>query len=552
MKDTVSSLIEKLRTKPNGRQFATLFDDGDISDYATIAAAELALCKSIAQETIDPILIDGVFQKSALCRTNKWTQDRYGEHIIQQAITEAKITHGIPPFILQATRKGKIVNKVSEPLLAQWVRDNVEYRFVEDAGTHNLSVYLYENGVFTEIDERTFEGIIKSPVAKFDLTLVDMRQFARVYRDLSTDASEDLKHISADRMNDNENIINFQNGVLDLATLELKPHSPEYLSTIQIPCNWPGEPSDTPVFDEYMDTLTRGNEDMQRFLLQFVGACLSNVPGYKLKKMVFLVGPGDTGKSQLKRLVELLLGEKNCCSMGLKQLESEFGPINIRNKRLVGSADMSFASVKEVNILKMITGGDSFSARQMYQAPTDFVYTGLVMFCTNQLPRFGGDNGPWVYERICVVNCDNVIPKAQQDKDLLEKMFAERDGIVYKAVIAFREVIQNGLRLDEPAEIVAARAAYASTNSIVGTFIQDCMKESTGIPDSRCSIIKDIFQVFTKWCRINNNGYLLSKRDFMLGLSQYFNKPEDEITKRVGNGFIIKGYTLSDEADAYK
>ena len=63
------------------------------------------------------------------------------------------------------------------------------------------------------------------------------------------------------------------------------------------------------LFDEYMDTLTRGNKDMQRFLLQFVGACLSNVPGYKLKKMVFLVGPGDTGKSQLKRLVELLLGE---------------------------------------------------------------------------------------------------------------------------------------------------------------------------------------------------------------------------------------------------
>ena len=515
MKDTVSSLVEKLRTKPNGRQFAVLFDDGDISDYATVAAAELALCKIIALETIDPNLIDGVFQESALYRPRTWNRDRYSDNVIQQAISAAKASKGIPPFIVQTTRKGKTIDKVSEPLLAQWVRQNVEYRFVKDSATHNMTVYLYEDGFFREIDDKTFEGIIKSPIAQYDITLVDMRQVGRVYRDLSTD----LQYLPANSMNANENIINFENGVLDLATLELKPHSPEYLSTIQIPCNWPGEPSDTPVFDEYMDTLTRGNKDMQRFLLQFVGACLSNVPGYKLKKMVFL--------------------------------ESEFGPINIRNKRLVGSADMSFASVKEVNILKMITGGDSFSARQMYQAPTDFVYTGLAMFCTNQLPRFGGDNGPWVYERICVVNCDNIIPKAQQDKDLLEKMFAERDGIVYKAVMAFREVIQNGLRLDEPAEIVAARAAYASTNSIVGTFIQDCMKDSTGIPDSSCSIISQVYQVFTKWCRVNNNGHILSKRDFMLGLTHYFNKSETELTKRVGSGYIIKGYTLSDAAEFY-
>lgn len=544
---TVSSLIEKLRTKPTGRQFATLFDDGDISDYISVADAELALCKIIAMETLDPNLIDGVFQESALYRPRTWNRGRYSDNIIQQAIAAAKASNGIPPFIVQTTRKGKTTNKVSEPLLAQWVRQNVEYRFVKDSATHNMTIYLYEDGVFREIDDKTFEGIIKSPIAQYDIQLVDMRQVGRVYRDLATD----LQYLPANSMNANEGIINFENGVLDLATMELKPHSPEYLSTIQIPCNWPGEPSDTPVFDAYMDTLTHSNQDMQRFLLQFVGACLSNVPGYKLKKMIFLVGPGNTGKSQLKRLIELLLGEKNCCSMGLKQLESEFGPINIRNKRLVGSADMSFASVKEVSILKMITGGDSFSARQMYQAPTDFVYTGLAMFCTNQLPRFGGDNGPWVYERICVVNCDNVIPKAQQDKDLLEKMFAERDGIVYKAVMAFREVIQNGLRLDEPKEIIDARAAYASTNSIVGTFIQDCMKDSTGIPESSCSIISQVYQVFTKWCRVNNNNHILSKRDFMLGLTQYLNKTEADITKRVGNGYIIKGYTLSDAAEFY-
>ena len=176
MKETVSSLIEKLRTKPNGRQFASMFDDGDITDYASVAAAELALCKIIALETIDPNLIDGVFQESALYRPRTWNRDRYSDNVIQQAIAAAKASKGIPPFIVQTTRKGKTKDKVSEPLLAQWVRQNVEYRFVKDSATHNMTVYLYEDGVFREIDDKTFEGIIKSPIAQYDITLVDMRQ----------------------------------------------------------------------------------------------------------------------------------------------------------------------------------------------------------------------------------------------------------------------------------------------------------------------------------------------------------------------------------------
>ena len=92
---TVSSLIEKLRTKPNGRQFASLFDDGDISDYISVADAELALCKIIAMETLDPNLIDGVFQESSLCRPRVWNRDRYSDNIIQQAIAATKASNGI-------------------------------------------------------------------------------------------------------------------------------------------------------------------------------------------------------------------------------------------------------------------------------------------------------------------------------------------------------------------------------------------------------------------------------------------------------------------------
>lgn len=63
-----------------------------------------------------------------------------------------------------------------------------------------------------------------------------------------------------------------------------------------------------------------------------------------------------------------------------------------------------------------------------------------------------------------------MIPKEQQDKQLLEKMYAERRGIVKKAVKALQTVIANGYRFTEPDSIAEARRDYQSANSTVISF----------------------------------------------------------------------------------
>ena len=44
-------------------------------------------------------------------------------------------------------------------------------------------------------------------------------------------------------------------------------------------------------------------------------------------------------------------------------------------------------------------------------------------------------------------------------------MYAERDGIVYKAVTALQTVIGNGYRFSEPESVADARKEYQHTNS---------------------------------------------------------------------------------------
>ena len=77
-----------------------------------------------------------------------------------------------------------------------------------------------------------------------------------------------------------------------------------------------------------------------------------------MKKALFLVGDGDTGKSQLKSLVERLLGKGNFIGIDLKEIEARFGTGAIYGTRLAGSSDMSFLSVDELKTFKKITGGD--------------------------------------------------------------------------------------------------------------------------------------------------------------------------------------------------
>ena len=88
----------------------------------------------------------------------------------------------------------------------------------------------------------------------------------------------------------------------------------------QTPCDWTGKPEPTPVFDAYMRTFTNGDKAVEQLLLEFMGVCISNIKGRRMKRALFLVGDGDTGKSQLKSLVERLLGKGNFIGIDLKEI----------------------------------------------------------------------------------------------------------------------------------------------------------------------------------------------------------------------------------------
>jgi P4 family phage/plasmid primase-like protien len=537
--------------KVHKKKFTDLYELGKITDYTSASEADLALCNYLAFYTGGNAKeMDMLFRQSKLYR-EKWEREDYRTSTIQKAIDGC---HGqfhtaarqMPPYFYYNVKLGRIA--INCPLLAKHIRENLKYMLVRDMTRGGTNLYVYENGVYKLYHDDMFRGIIKSYITAHDESLLNMNDVSEVFRQLITD----LDFVDNSALNRDEGIVNFINGMLDLKTMRLLPHSPKYLSTIQIPCEWRGESLSTPVFDKFMSDLTGGRKDVEKLLLQYMGVCLSNIKGWRLKKALFLVGKGDTGKSQLKSLTERLLGKGNYIGIDLKELEARFGTSNIYMKRLAGSADMSFATLGEVKIFKKATRGDSLFAEFKGQNGFEFTYDGLLWFCMNKFPKFGGDNGEWVYSRIIIVECNNVIPLDEQDKQLQDKLYSEREGIVQKAIATLQEVIDDGYSFSEPTCVVSARNRYFNESNTVISFLEECTeKRPNGKILDKCTTGR-IYNVYRAWCADNNNGYAKTAKEFRDELAEHFGVSFQDITVRRGNGgTFYRGFTLTAEAKSH-
>lgn len=541
-------VIATARKAKNGEKFIALFDNGDISGYGSQSEADQALCNILAFYTGgDASKIDSLYRQSKLYR-EKWEREDYRTATIDKSIIGCSgkfhmASRPLPSYIYYDKAAKKL--KVNCPMLARHIREDLNYIFVKDSAKGGVLRFVYEGGCYRLYADEMLRGVIKGYITSFDENLLRMSDVNEVFQQIATD----LVFKTNDELNADEDIINFQNCILRVSDMAVLPHNADILSTIQIPCDWTGGPSATPVFDRFMAILTSGDKEMENLLLEFMGVCLSNVKGWRMKKALFMVGPGDTGKSQLKSLTERLLGRGNFIGIDLKEIEARFGTGNIYNKRLAGSSDMSFLTVDELKTFKKCTGGDSLFAEFKGHNGFEFTYNGLLWFCMNRLPKFGGDDGQWVYNRIMQVECINVIPLERQDKQLLDKLYEERSGIVHKAVLALKQVIANGYCFSEPESVADARKAYMEENNTVIAFFQECMVERPGMKIKDGCTTGKVYDVYKAWCADNNHGYSKTAKEFRMELATYLNTLHtDLITRRGTGGNFYRKYTLSEES----
>lgn len=412
------------------------------------------------------------------------------EKILENSNINTKIdTEEAKPWIIDFGNRQQIDTQE----LYLYIRNNGNIRVIKRGNDKGVILYQYQNGRYHLLTESDCKAYIKSFMP---VKCRKPSDWERVYKELITDYT----NTEVKELNGNQEIINFLNGIFNIKTNLLLPHSPEYLTTIQIPCNWNPDLTldDAPLFQSFLNHLTSGNKEDQTTLLEIIGLIVSNVNGYRFKKLLILHGPTDGGKSTFRQILIDLIGEENSHSLDIKQLNERFALSELDGKRLAGYGDLSSLSIKAVDKLKELSGGDSTRMEAKYQTGYQSCYKGFLLYACNELPLFSGNHGDELFNRFLIISCGNSVPKEKQDRDLIEKLRPEHDAIVSVAVRHLQRALERG-HLTESDRVRDNRESYKLKNNSFELFLRERCILNEG--QTRRSWFNTIYK---EWCKDNN------------------------------------------------
>ena len=437
-------------------------------------------------------------------------------------------------------KTGLLKCKVDTAKLAMYLKNNLHYLLVKSVGQNSILPYLYRKGKYVQLLSDEFKSVIKAFIP-------EVFHSSKVYNEVFNLLMTNDKYITVDDLDNNEDIINYKNGIYNVITDEFTPHSPEIYSTIQIPYNYkkvvPCPP--TRYFDNFIEDFSSNSVLKEKSIIQVMGVSHSNIKGQRAKTAVMMVGPGNTGKTIIKSLTTCLVGKENCTGIDLSNLEDKYDRSELLNKRIAGSNDMSFVKLQGLEVFKQVTGGDYIHGSIKYGPSVSFVFNGIIWLCGNSLPKFAGDRGEWVYNRMLIIRCDNVIPKEKQDKKLLEHLLSEAEYILYRLRQGVREFIANGYEYDIPEDSLELKEEYKKENNSVLLFREECMKprETEQIKDKFYTVYK-VYQIYENWYKFNyHNNHYENSREF-----KKFMGGQDAIKKTHGGLEYYRHWMLTEDA----
>lgn len=433
--------------------------------------------------------------------------------------------------------------QVLAPVLEKIILKEENFKFVRDSNIGSTFIYAYRNGYYQLMSENQFKGVIASWIPP---EIRKSKDIDEIFKLLSME--NDL-YINMTDLNTDSNYINFRNGLLNLKTMELEEHTPDKFFTVQIPVEYKplGECEYGKTFEEYMEMLCDGDEIMYNTLLELMGLCISNIPGYMTKKCILMYGKKDTGKTQIKKLLTKLIGIEYTSSIELSKISSNnFATSELYNKRLAGSNDMSYTGIEDLSIWKQLTGGDPISVEFKGRGAFSYIFTGLMWFLANDLPKFSGKKEEAIYERFIIIPCNNVIPKEKQDPYLVDKMLLESEYIVSLCINHLKKLIDRKFKILESGRMEEELDNYRIINNTLLQFVEECCYIDDNMKSSYRLRISEFKRTYQTWCKYNNVKPIALKEKEML----YYLEPKYGTKVKKTDGYpCLTNIKLNDNLD---
>lgn len=306
---------------------------------------------------------------------------------------------------------------------------------------------------------------------------------------------DETKFVKPDDFDSQPNLLNCQNGVVNLKTRELLSHDPKCLLSHCVPVEYDPK-ARSPLWEAFLDTVFQGDIEALKTFRSQVGYQLTG----EMKEQKFFVwlGNGRNGKSTIRNVLTAILGDHvgnvSSSAFTVKRFSSESYELGQQaKKRLIFSAEITGSFQLDEPLIKSITGGDSCTFREIYQKPVNVYPTFKIVFPCNRIPEIRGtDDGIW--DRSHFLLFKHRFEGNERVQDYHNILLAEKEGILTWLVEAAAEWYGNGLFVSGESDGMCRM--FRSDADPLARFLGEeceisCLETTTA---------KDLYGRYLDWC----------------------------------------------------
>ena len=378
------------------------------------------------------------------------------------------------------------------------------HKSVSDVG----SVYIYDKTHYrktTKPEIRNFSLEHFQPLAK----AIERSEFYGYVEDSFITNESFLSN------SNNEGMINFKNGVLDLESGELLPHDPAYQFFYCLPFEYDPK-AKCPTWDKYIKSVTVDRQCLEDILHEYMGYIVRGGE-YIYHKALILSGGGQNGKSTFLKMINKLVGENNASNTSITAISQDKFMVSSLHGKLVNfSEEEPVSCFKETGKFKHITGNTETVAQFKYGQPFQMINKAKIVITYNELPYLS-DTSTGMKRRLLIVPFDYDLEKHSKnvDESLHTKMYAELPGI-------FNKALEGWDRLQKQRGFTKSRFVEAEVQDLIESSDPYAAWKKEEVEDCHDNEVPlaDIYSSYINFVEKNYNSRPMSRRKFSVTLKR--------------------------------
>ena len=336
-----------------------------------------------------------------------------------------------------------------------------------------------------------------------------------------------LDETLANKLDENKNLIAFNNGVLDTATMVFREGKPEDYVSFSTKLNYDPEKHYSahecwPEVEKFLRDILP-DKDVRDYFLRHMSTCLNG--GNEAQKFHILTGSGSNGKSMFNNLMSTCMGDYTCkAPISLltqsRNKSAAAAPelVRMKGRRFVTMQEPDEEVPLNTGLMKELASCEKITCRDLYQGSKqmiDFDIQARFHLACNEKPKINAtDGGTW--RRLCVIDFPSKFvhnPTAPHEKpideSLVQKVVSVEWAECFLSYLVDIYRVGNGWRrLTPPTKVMAYTNEYQEDSDVVARFLREFVRawtpEDVDKNDGIVPTKKTVMTEFMTWKRENS------------------------------------------------